>query len=383
MRLIKTFLFFITRSVFVQKFKFFNNLDVEFFRSSNDESANHFGGYYGTDQISDLGNVLCFEKSNSFTGIRVINASGDLIYSQETEFFNFQDACRYFWVDDSSFIYTTVIDGLPTAKQVDINSGETKILDGEFVGITQNKSLIAINSESYSFFNSEYKISETKIEPYPDQVVMKLVCKTGKNLKSWTNAEVSNLCKANTKNLIVQHSFIRGNKALVFVRAWTNRTRKNYILLLDAEFSSLKVLLEGHYLSHVCWISDDSFIFYDSEAKRGYWKFDISALKASPIKIRSLLRYSDGHPIFISNHIVTDTYATLFGSNFLYSIHLETLEVKLLCRITPPFHNRLEKRCDLHPRYCLATDSLYFDFSIKKNRNIAKVSNVSKWLEDR
>lgn len=366
---------------FISKFQVVSVFNYEKSLLDTDSNVSIFGGYYGSTQISSEGNVLIYEVGDSFTGVKVICASGETIYSLATDGHNFQDACRYFWLDSQNFIYTHISENRLVSSQVNYLTGLHSYCSYEISAVTANRTFVSVNTESYHYFGSEYAILMSKIKPYEDQILLRTVDERHKLIRSWCLADIRKLCSIQHNEIILQHTFVYENKVLLFARSKSNKSRNNYILLLDTENQKLEKLIEGEKLSHVCWIDIDQFIFYDSSKKRGYYLYSLKNNTTAYLDMKTSLKLSDGHPVIVGNWLITDTYATIFGANYLYAVNMSTLEAKILCRIKPPFQSRLLNRCDLHPKYCQLTDSLYFDYLINQRRRIAKIFNVSDNLK--
>src|SRR5690606_37988576 len=160
----------------------------------------------------------------------------------------------------------------------------------------------------------------------------------------------------------VNHVMINrsGSKLMFIHRYYVNGIRKDRLLVSD--FKNLKVVADNDMVSHCCWYDENTIYGYlRHNDKDAYYFIDTTSLKFSINEEVNRLGLGDGHPSVYDNYIVFDTYPdrSRMQSLYIYDVKKNTVEKLLEVFQSPNYKD--SSRCDLHPRFSINGDYVFFD----------------------
>lgn len=349
------------------------------------EGKESFFGYY--DKSPDNGNgIVIFHSIDGETSKKVDNSqSVDIcIYDLERGFivdklssnaYNWQQGTRLHWLTPQKFIYNDYDSKSDNyiSKVYDI---QTKAIVREFECAVQdsykdeyflslNYKRLAIMRPDYGYF-SHFENSDLK-ETYNDGV-WKVDMATG---KSKLIISIADVCKFEFMDMPeythkLNHFMIspKGDQFIFLHRYLEQGVRKDRLLLASSEGKFKKVISEGPMVSHMNWLDNNNLIGYLAiEGKIGYFKIDV--LEGKYIQLEGdFSTLGDGHPSVDpkNNHIfISDSYPDKSRMQTLWSYNIPLKKYSIIGQYYHPLKYDLETRCDLHPRFSVDGNYIFFD----------------------
>jgi hypothetical protein len=164
----------------------------------------------------------------------------------------------------------------------------------------------------------------------------------------------------------------------IFLHRWKGPNgRFTRLILSSADGSEIKILNGDIMTSHCCWLNDFEILAYcNFKGKVGYFKFDCRTEGVDCLS--DYLPAVDGHPSVSPNGkwVVLDTYPNKarFSSLFLYNI--ESKKLNKLGEFHQPLKYTKEMRVDLHPKWSVSGEAIYFESAHRECRKLYRLSNL-------
>jgi hypothetical protein len=161
----------------------------------------------------------------------------------------------------------------------------------------------------------------------------------------------------------------------MFLHRWQGpQGRLMRLITANPDGTDLKILNGDEMTSHCCWLNDYQILsFCNYEGKVGYFIFndlknEVHFLKNMPL--------NDGHPSVSPDgrKIVTDTYPDKARFSSLYLYNLKDDELHLHGTFHQPFRYKKEKRIDLHPKWGIDSQSVYFESGHEGTRKLYEIN---------
>ena len=136
---------------------------------------------------------------------------------------------------------------------------------------------------------------------------------------------------------------------------------KNGIKLMDRELSA----------SHYTWKDNKTILatMYTPSRECGYFYYNTESGKRTDVLPNKLKM--DGHPTFIDGNVfVTDTYPDKAGFQKILLVNEQSGDITTVLKIYSTSKHMGVQRCDLHPRYSVENNRVYFDADIDGRRRI-------------
>ena len=166
-------------------------------------------------------------------------------------------------------------------------------------------------------------------------------------------------------------SFSPNSRKIMFFHLWTEKwgrfNWRNQLCIYDILRDQLLVLESKAVVSHYAWVNDDELIMTGGDLDGEFYRiYDLRTKKYRELKNEHLKR--DGHPVVIGkNMFCTDTYP---DSNCLQEVFLYDLDKNRYNELIKLYSDPLlwaEKRCDLHPKFCLREHAILVDSTYSDN----------------
>lgn len=304
----------------------------------------------------------------------------------ETAAWSWQQGARLRWnpINPEQVIYNDVQDGNYVCRVCDVNKKEIVCtyecafydIDSNFsYGLTLDFSLLQRLRPGYGYSNLQEEKDETGIEQYDF-----------KNRQKKMLVKLSDLANDIPNGKKYEHyinhiSIAPSGRYFIFFHLmspivgghWINR-----LIVYDLENEKYRVLEDKCIVSHYCWKDDDSILVTccDRDGTEHYRMYDIHSGAQRPFCEEYLKR--DGHPTFIRDKIISDTYPDGNSNQtlFLTSDHGPITELAKVFHY--PFMTG-EKRCDLHPRVSKSKDYVCIDtmaMGRKRSCCIIKINGI-------
>jgi hypothetical protein len=359
----------------------------------------HFFGYYNITPENSIGDVLFLKvKEERIRGcltesadIMLKESDGSIYKLTETKAWNWQQGCMLQWYpgknDQIIFNDYDAKNDKYIAKIIDTkgylletyNKPVNNVSKCGNYALSLNYSRLAVMRPDYGYFNRgnvalpednedgiwhiDFNSGETNLIISLEQL---------KNL-SWSDTMEGAMHKVN-------HIDINSSGThFMFLHRWKGpKGRFMRLITANADGNELKILNGDVMTSHCCWLNNkDILSFCNYKGKVGYFKFDNQTEKV--VYFSDQMPVVDGHPSISPNckWIVCDTYPNKarFSSLFLYNIENNTL--KKIGEFHQPLKYKKEIRVDLHPKWSVNNEAIYFESAHHECR---KLNRISKFL---
>lgn len=362
-----------------------------------------FFGYYNISPENNQKEILFLkvdsekERSSIYESAEIYLKHADESFSEisRTKTWNWQQGCMLQWLpqndnriifndyDDKNFQYISkVIDkngNLIRKYNIPINNVSK---NGKFA-LSLNYERLALMKPDYGYFNRK---NITIPEDDKDGIwylnletgEIKLII-TIEQLKSFN--PVATMEGAKHK---VNHIDISPNgERFMFLHRWIGpEGRFMRLITANCDGTDLYILNGDKMISHSCWWGNNKIISfcYTSEFGNAYTVFTDKTGKRELLS--SKLPTYDGHPSVSPNGkwLITDSYPGLDRMSFLYLYEIEKDELITLGRFYQPLKYQGEMRIDLHPKWSVDGNRIYFESGhqgkrILYNINIKNILN--------
>lgn len=162
-------------------------------------------------------------------------------------------------------------------------------------------------------------------------------------------------------------------KRFMFLHRWVGpKGRFMRLITADENGQNLYILNGDKMTSHSCWYDNQKILSfcYTHEFGNAYTSFVDMTNKRELIS--KDLPMEDGHPSVSPNKkwMITDCYPGLGRMSKLFLLNLETKRLTLLGRFYQPLKYTGVERIDLHPKWNLKGDKIYFESGHNGYRNL-------------
>ncbi len=163
-----------------------------------------------------------------------------------------------------------------------------------------------------------------------------------------------------------------GTKFIFLFRYYLGRLKKHFLYLFDLQGKAGRVLLENETVSHYKWLNNDSFVYWGSfSGERDFHLFDTRSGAVQSLKTGM----PDGHPsVLDAETLLADSYPDRGRMRRLYTIGLNSREIReIACFFEGPSFSG-ESRCDMHPNASGAGRYINFDALVNGRRKLVIMS---------
>lgn len=163
-----------------------------------------------------------------------------------------------------------------------------------------------------------------------------------------------------------------GNRFIFLHRYFKGKQRFDRLLVANSDGSEIRVLASYGMVSHCFWVDNDTLVGYlrGPNRKDAYWLIDVKSGEFSSLAGGALDKYGDGHPHVVGNWLITDTYPDKASMQRLLLCNWKLGTVQELGEFYHGFKYKNESRCDLHPRFSLSGDKVFFDSVFEGRRGL-------------
>jgi hypothetical protein len=374
--------------------------NAKFSLNSPNLTAHTFFGYYDKSPINNAGYLLCHESSldtskypDPHTPIRICLFSPDLkdlLWSDSTTTYNWQQGARLHWLNDDLFIYND----FDTTRSIFISKvisskslSQIKSFSFPVQDSFQTDFFLSINYRRLMTLRPDYgyrnlpKMTDLELHQLSTDGIWRVDYQTGDSELLVSIQEVcsiqpsSNFFSAYHK---VNHVMISpdGDHFIFLHRYFIGQHRFDRLMLADSHTGELKLLSDYGMVSHYFWINDKTILSYmrGPEEIDSYYLIDI--VSGVFRQFTALEGLGDGHPHVYGDWFITDTYPDKARMQQLNLVNWKTDEVKNLGEFFHGFEYYGESRCDLHPRFSRCGKVVFFDSVFSGKRKLYEMRLV-------
>lgn len=356
---------------------------IAFFENSKSES---FYGYYDKSPLSITGNLIShvstYPTTNAPTNkhpieLQVYNIhKNELLFSTPSLAYNWQQGTRAHWLNEDLMIF----------NDFDVKN---KNYCSRIISISQKREIKHFELPVQDSFGTEFFLSinyQRLLTLRPDYGYRCLPKLTAKELSETTNDGIWIVDYKTGKNKLLysleqmiqtkpqafffnaQHKcnhIMISPSGLEFIfihRCYHQQKRFDRLLLGTRNGDKIRVINDSGMVSHYSWLNDNSILGYmRTNNKDSYWKINIKTLKFEELFSNKLSSFGDGHPSVHGDWFITDTYPDKSRMQHLILCNWKTGDIKHAGEFFHGFEYSDESRCDLHPRFSLTGDLVFFD----------------------
>ena len=376
--------------------------------SPDDSSHEYFFGYYDKSpwDINDRF-ILCLRANNTWSDVSPKEKADILLIDTslaendknrvkkiaETSSWNVQQACMLQWLGPdfcSRILFNDYRDGKYVAVIKQIDSGKEVIIpapvytvssDGK-TALTLDFSRLYNLRPGYGYYNMEEK---TKGIPLPDATaVWKIDLETGNVVPILSYKDFASF-KPRTEMLVegavhkVNHLMLSpsGNRCMVLYRWFVGQRKYTRLVTFNVDGTDMYLLSDDDMVSHCFWKDDEHILAFENKKDGGPGYYFMKDKTQGYTHCWPQLS-NDGHPSYSPDRslIVTDTYpnrARIAELKLMDGNDESKDDVRVIARVFAPFKYDNDTRCDLHPRWNHAGNTICFDSIFEGHRGLYEV----------
>jgi len=349
------------------------------------ENSHFFVGYYDINPVSSNGeHILCHRVERKYTSfIEPAIAEIGLLSIKDNKFakltnsnaMNWQLGSRVQWIDDNTIIFNDVVKGMQKSVKFDIDTKEKiMVYDRPFWSISTNKkygaslnfSRIKVMRPGYGYDGNNIDNDKETLVVFDldsggliyeielDEIIQKVDCIIPEDKDIYLNHIAWSPC---------------GMRFITIFHYEDKSKRMIFPVLIDIEAKSVDLIFSDGYFSHHTFIDKNRILAYlklDKEYCFAMWS------KAQGwIQIKDSMPKLDGHPTYINNKVLVDSYPNRLGIMSLYlgSISNDDKLDRIAYIVNNPKYEG-PLRCDLHPRASEKHNLIVCDIPYKNCRKI-------------
>ncbi|MEO3879135.1 glycosyl transferase [Rheinheimera fenheensis] len=359
---------------------------------------NTFFGYYDKSPVNSDSSLVIYQKVNSGTAVKPSEVkdvsvclsffpSNDPILKLPSMAFNWQQGTKLQWLNANKFIFNDfdISENRYVSHIVDVNSREiVKTLQAPVYDCFQDKFSVTLSFERLAIYSPDYgyfakNVTENELLPDCQDGIFYVCLSSGEislflSLQDIVNFEANTSMK-NAKHTVNHLMISPEGKQFMFIHRWfLNGRRFDRLMVADIDSKKLKVACANGMVSHCYWLDENRVFSYlrGPEGQDSYWSISLNDLTF--VRFNALEKFGDGHPHFIGNLFVTDTYPDKSRMQHLFLVDFMSHKVEHIGEFYHGFDFDAETRCDLHPRISKCGQFIFVDTVYNNNRQLC-------WLE--
>ena len=353
-----------------------------------------FFGYYDKCPENSRGDVLThltvfntqsIPSSSHAIKIAVIFKDGQTRIIGETQSYNWQQGARAMWLTDDLVMYNAFESNQYVAKVYSLKDNRVvntfnrpvqEARGAEYFLSINYRRIMAVRPD-YGYRNMS-PLSDAELRNFEDAGIIKVDYATGKESVLHSMEEI---VKVKTKDIfgscihVVNHLMLcPEGTGLIFVhRYYEGKRRHDRLMYSDGH--NLRCILDDEMVSHYCWLNEDCLFGYVRvKGTDGFYTIHVKTGEVVPCDALNSLHYGDGHPTYYKGKIVVDTYPDKSRMQHLMILDISSQKVEEIAEVFQSVKYMNQTRCDMHPRFGLHGDCVYFDSVYSGKRTLNKVS---------
>ena len=348
-------------------------------------------GYYDHNPCNDK--LVLFHRLQSFKNARDVDiciydlrSKSEEVLAQSSAFSS-QLATRLSWISPQTIHYNSFDSGFPITTHYNITNGKqtslpfqfwnfTKTTDEKILYASLNMTRLCSYREGYGY-NTTPSFASTALSEsnylrfyLVNQVgAYELLC----SLEQDQLLDIARECLSTT-NFYLNHAlFSPDSSSCVFcIHSAAVAAKDTQLLYYNLSSRTYHALLPGFVVSHHCYISNtELLICVIKDGQTSYIIYDLEAFTLS----KALSDYNvDGHPCYVQNRLIIDTYPNRLGiQKLLTSNSIEQSPKEFFSLFSPKTINNGPYRVDFHPRVDILNKLVWIDALQKGYRQLLAV----------
>lgn len=384
-----------SRFVYLKNKKGYKSRSITVPVSFTTHGDNSFFGYYDKSPLSPTGEYLLYQQSAvtkqapAISNAQLVCESNtkEILYSADIKAFNWQQGSKLQWLSDTTFIYNDFDENSNYYVSKIINVLDfscEKTLPLPIYDCFKDEFALCISYERLAKFSPDYgyfskPLNESLLDLKDDGIwLMNLDAGSTELLLSLAfiselTSDGYHISACEDADHTVNHIMISpdGNGFIFIHRYFINGQRFDRLIHSDMN-AKMTVIASNEMVSHCFWVDEYTILGYlrGPGSRDGYWLIDINTCSFKPFAHDKLDQYGDGHPNVKGDWFVTDTYPDKARMQHLLLCNLKTEEVFELGQFFHGFQYEGEARCDLHPRFSVDGESVFFDSVFTGKRHL-------------
>lgn len=370
-RFYKTFIAFYFRRI--KKYNILYWIDPRTTLYSISGKGISFFGYYNISPINENNNLIycTVEKEDYKENLHLYCDSNDLNLCSKS--WNWQQGCMLQWYSNNEIIfndydadrdkYISIIYNIKTKDKKQVIYPIYSLAQNKEFALSLNFSRLSKYRPDYGYFNKPYSITKNNKDGlfYIDLNKNKfsLILSYMEIFQSLGISDYLYFNKIRFNHIVISPD----DKKCMFLLRYENK-QKQYtkLLVYYLKTQELECIHSGEMISHCCWFGNNKIISFcrTDKYKDNYVLFDI---KTKDYTLIHSLPKRDGHPSvdMSKNLLITDTYPDKYRMSSLILYNFEYEKSFLIGKFYQPPKFVKQKRIDLHPKWSLDGDSIYFE----------------------
>ncbi len=343
-------------------------------------------GYYNVSPENCNGEIVyCSPSQKKGFADVYLNAAGQEVKIGDTAAFNWQQACMPLWGYSKDLIYYNVFDEEAMQYRCRVYSPSKRQDVGCFPMPVYSLSkqedyALSLNFDRLAVMRPDYGYFCRKGQSLPDNEhdgIWKIDLATKETKLIISLQQLIDLKPAESMDGAmhkVNHIDISpdGNR-FMFLHRWVGpKGRFMRLITADRDGKNLFILNGDKMTSHSYWVDSSRIVSFCHTNKYGNGYVVFEDLTENVSWLSDKLPREDGHPSTIQNGrwMVTDTYPSHDGMSKLYLYNLESGELQCLGRFYQPLKYKGPGRIDLHPKWNMTENAIYFESGHDGMRNL-------------
>jgi hypothetical protein len=370
---------------FIKNFYFTNFKCISNVRLISFDLKESFFGYYNLSPENKSTKKLICAPDGQENHIYIIEDDNNYKYVGSSMAWNWQQGSMLQWSpNNKNIIYYNSYNQLEkkyNTSIVDIAKNHlVKTLSKPICCVSQDESYtLSLNFERLTLMRPDYGYFCNKEINLPDNEndgIWKINLKTNQEELIITLKQLIDLSPVETmvdEAHKVNHIDIApDSKRFMFLHRWVGpKGRFMRLITANKDGKDLFILNGDKMISHSCWLDNNHIISFCYTDQFGE-AYTVFVDKTNEFKVLSNnLPKCDGHPSvdFSGKWMITDTYPQFDRMSRLYLYNFHTDEVICLGRLYQPLKYSGSYRIDLHPKWNLNGDKIYFESGHNGLRN--------------
>lgn len=351
-----------------------------------------FFGYYNLSPEDKKGCVLGLKPNNEKVDILTTKNNNEKEYNiiESTSAYNWQQGCMLQWSPQRENIiyfnkydqnrneyFTKILNIKDKSHSTKLSKPICCISNDETYALSLNFERLAVMRPDYGYFCNK---NEIYLPDNDADGIWKIDLNTKKSKLIISLKRLIELKPIDTMKYAehkVNHIDIApdGNR-FMFLHRWIGpEGRFMRLISADKDGNSLYILNGDIMTSHSCWFGNDKIISFcfTSEFGNGYTVF--TDLTSERKLLSEKLPKVDGHPSVSPNGkwMITDSYPNHDRMAKMYLYNIINDEMKIIGRFYQPLRFVNENRIDLHPKWNMQGNKVYFESGHNGERNLYSI----------
>ena len=349
------------------------------------EEHETFFGYYDRIPENDTRHLIVHSLTSKCCQINILDADGNLTCKIPSSAWNYQQGTLANWVTNETVVFNDIIDGCLKTGFLNTNDGTVQYFNGSFQSVSSRGDLFAsVNINLINKLRPEYGFAgqDTLYENDNQLMAIRSLSNPDEFLKYITlenMSQITNVSLPIGATKINHVTFSPNGSHLTFLlRYFLNNLKHTFQIIYDIDNDEYTIIECGRVISHYTWLNKDNIIVWGEQrqGRREYFLSNVLGETKTIIKQDNIISDGDGHPTVIphTEFIISDTYPDKRGMSQLYKFSWQSGLKKTIGTFYQPFRFRGAKRIDLHPRYSLISNCVYFDSGHAGKRGAYKLT---------